>query len=55
MNIHEMKRLVAETVEQYAEQICAFGEEALEMPEAGYKEYKSSAHMREAMEKLGLC
>ena len=54
MNIHEMKRLVAETVEQYAEQICAFGEEALEMPEAGYKEYKSSTHMREAMEKLGL-
>ena len=41
-------------VDAAAEQICIFGEEAMEMPEAGYKEYKSSDHMRQAVEKLGL-
>ncbi|MBQ7049596.1 MAG: amidohydrolase [Firmicutes bacterium] len=54
MNIDEMKRKVAAAVDAVATEICAFGEEAMEMPEAGYKEYKSSAHMRQAVEKLGL-
>ena len=54
MNIEELKRKVAAAVEAAAEEICAFGEEAMEMPEAGYKEYRSSAHMKRAMEKLGL-
>lgn len=54
MNIDEMKRKVASAVDAAAEQICAFGKEAMKMPEAGYKEYKSSAHMRQAVEKLGL-
>lgn len=54
MNINELKQRVAESVEKYAEQICTFGEEALKMPEAGYKEKESSAHMRAALEALGL-
>ena len=54
MNIDEMKRKVAAAVDVSAAEICAFGEEAMEMPEAGYKEYKSSAHMKEALQKLSL-
>ena len=54
MDRKELKQRVAAYVEAAAEEIIRFGERSMEMPEAGYKEYKSSAHMREAMEELGL-
>ncbi len=54
MNIDDLKKRVTATVDAAAEEICAFGEEAMQMPEAGYKEYKSSEHMKAAMEGLGL-
>ncbi len=54
MNINELKKRVADAAETYAEQICAFGDEAMMMPEAGYKEKESSTHMKAALEALGL-
>ena len=54
MNIDVLKKRVVAAVDEAAAEICAFGEEAMEMPEAGYKEYRSSAHMKQAMEQLGL-
>ena len=54
VNIEDLKQRVAAAIDAAAAEICAFGDEAMEMPEAGYKEQKSSAQMKAALEGLGL-
>lgn len=54
MELKEIKQRISDTIDQYAEEICAFGDEALAMPEYGYKEKKSSRHFEERLLQLGL-
>ena len=54
MELSDMEKKVIDAIDQRAEDICAWGEKLLGMPELGYKEYATSQVIREELEKLGI-
>lgn len=54
MTLTEMRRRLKEAAEAHAAEICGIGEHVFRNPELGYKEYKTSAFVREQFDKLGM-
>ena len=54
MELNEIKQRISDAVSQNSEEICAFGDEVLAMPELGYKERNTSRHFEQRLEQLGL-
>ena len=54
MTKEELKKAVCEAIEKRFDDIKAFGESIFAEPELGYKEYKTSAKVKEAFDKLGI-
>lgn len=52
--LDRMEQRIVELIDQHAEEIIAFGTDIWEHAETGYKEYRTSQKMTEALEKLGL-
>ena len=54
MDVSELKRQACAAIDAYADTVIAFGEDILAHPELGYKEFRTSRKLREALENLGL-
>ncbi len=54
MNIEHLKKVACDAVDEYAEELISIGRMLRDMPETGFKEYKSSAFVKEKLEALGL-
>lgn len=54
MTKEELKKAVCEAIEKRFDDIKAFGESIFAEPELGYKEYKTSAKVKEAFDELGI-
>lgn len=54
MNTSELKRRACAAIDACADTIIAFGEDILAHPELGYKEFRTSGQLRDALETLGL-
>ena len=52
MTKEELKKAVCEAIEKRFDDIKAFGESIFAEPELGYKEYKTSAKVKEAFDKF---
>ena len=54
MNISEMKRRVCEIIDVHSEEIIAIGEKISKSPEMGFREFATSALIKDELEKLGI-
>ena len=54
MDIESIKIIACKAVDDCADELIAIGRALRDMPETGFKEYKSSAFVKEKLEALGL-
>lgn len=54
INIESLKKIACEAVDEYADEFVSIGRKLRDIPETGFKEYKSSAFVKEKLEALGL-
>ena len=54
MNVQELKGLAVSAIDESSDELIRIGRELYAMPETGFKEYKTSAYVRERLESLGL-
>lgn len=54
MEIYELKKRAFDYIDSISEKIIGHGKRIMEMPELGYREVKTSAYVKDEMEKLGL-
>ena len=53
MNVAEMKKAACEAIDNYADKLIALQESIFNEPELGYKEFKTAAKIKAALDELG--
>ncbi len=54
MNIECLKKIACEAIDGHADDLISIGRALRDMPETGFREFKSSAFVKEKLEALGL-